>query len=84
MKVFIGIQGDGDNEPFFINILKIDYILRTKDEEKTIIKFSSRESINTFLSPKKIMKKINTALGRFGDEEIIKQTSRFELIDMRD
>ena len=73
MKVFIDLIDNGDEEPCFINILKIDFILRNKNEEKTKIAFSSGNTILTLLSPKEIIKKINIALGHFGDEEIIKK-----------
>ncbi len=82
MKVFVEIKDSENNEPFFINILKIDYII--KKDINTKIMLSSGNALLTSLSTKEVMKKINIALGRFGAEEIIKQTNRFELIDMGD
>jgi len=84
MKIFTEIEDIEDDEPWFINILKVDYIIRNKDAERTQIKFSSGETITTLLSPKEIMKKIDIALGPFGNEEIIKKVTRAELIDMGD
>ena len=81
MKVFVELQGTG-NDLIFINILNIDYII--DKETKTKIMLSSGNSLWTSLSPKEIMKKIDIALGPFGNEEIIKKVTRAELIDMGD
>ena len=85
MNIFVEIEEDGNKDnPCYINILDVSFIIRGTDEDKTRIMFKNTKALNTTLSTKEVMKKINKAYNAFENKEIIKKVTRFEIMDLED
>lgn len=83
-KIFIDLAKDfdSDDNPSYVNIFNIDYIVRTKSDGKTTIAFKgSANRVYTSLTTKEIHRRINIALNGMPEVEEI---DRFQLVDMEE
>lgn len=82
-KIFINLEKEesADN-PCYVNIFNIDYIVRTKSDGKTTIAFTgSANRIYSSLTTKEVHRRIDIALNGMPEVEEI---DRFQLVDMEE